>query len=56
MTSTGGTRPFARTRFGRKLVMKPSTFGRWRVTSKSIVFWPGLTVIGPNRKCRRWTP
>jgi hypothetical protein len=50
MTSTRGTLPSLRTRFGRKPVIQPSTGGLNVFSSIEIVFWPGEILTGPYSK------
>ena len=57
MTSTGGTEPSARTRFGAKEVIHPLPFGRTAVLgSTAMSFWPGLIFTGPKANFRTRVP
>ena len=48
ITSTRGTLPSGRLRFGWNPTIQPSTCGRCVFGANSIVFWPGLILTGPN--------
>jgi hypothetical protein len=57
MTSTPGTVPSARSRFGAMRTIQPSTFGLG--TDRPwywIAFWPGSILIGPILKLSRCAP
>src|SRR5690349_3462942 len=57
ITSTGGTLPSARRRFGVMRTIQPSKFGLGMPAMLvEMLFWPAFTVSGPNSKWSRWAP